>query len=443
MRLRVVLLTAALLVIPAQPTAGGVCIYLTGGPAAAWSPDGKWIALSIVAGERCGGHQLAFLPATGGEPVTVPLPPSPSGFPESLSWAPDSSRLVVAYNDRRLVVHSVTGASEQPIATGSSPAWAPDGSAIAYTAGAEVHRVSPDGTRRQAIGRGGAPTWSPDARSLAYERDGGVYIAAADGSNERFVTEGTAALWSPDGSRVAVRGRDGTTAIVPVGTGNEIEAGRGTPVAWSPAGDQLVLRDSIGAVRVVSANGAARRVAEDVVAVAVDPRREVLATVVRAGWGSEVYLSDLSGARPRKLTGRWNCRLYPRRCHQGTDRADRLVGTDERDVFFPGAGDDRIWARGGHDRVDTAYGRDYVNAGAGNDVVVTQGNDDVIFAGRGVDNIQPGNGEDFVDAGPGPDWVTAAGDGRVDRVRCGPGTDALTADRIDRVASDCERVMRF
>jgi hypothetical protein len=443
MRVRLLVLAAALLVVPVEPTAGGVCIYLTGGPAAAWSPDGNWIALSLVAGERCGGHQLALLPARGGEPVTVPLPQSPSGFPESLSWAPDSSRLVVAYNDRRLVVHSVAGGSEQPIPPGSSPAWAPDGSAIAYVAGGQVYRIAPDGTGRQAIARGGTPTWSPDARSLAYERDGRVYIAAPDGADERFVAAGAAPLWSPDGSRLALRRSDGATATVPIGGGNEIEVGRGAPVAWAPAGDQLVLRDSIGAVRVVSVNGEARRVAEDVVAVAVDPRWEVLATVLRAGWGSEVYLADVSGARPRKITGRWNCRLYPRRCSEGTDRADRLVGTDERDVFFPGGGDDRVWSRSGHDRVDTAYGRDYVNSGPGNDVVRTQGNDDVIFAGRGIDNVTPGNGEDFVDAGPGPDWVTAAGDGRVDRVRCGPGPDAMTADWIDWVASDCEKVMRF
>ncbi|MGH3116430.1 MAG: calcium-binding protein [Gaiellales bacterium] len=129
-------------------------------------------------------------------------------------------------------------------------------------------------------------------------------------------------------------------------------------------------------------------------------------------------------------------------CVHGTDRPDRIIGGHDRDVIFPGAGDDRVWGRGGDDRIDTAYGRDFVDAGADNDIVFTHGNDDRIYGGFGTDHLHPGNGEDFVDGGFGGDTIFVAGDGRADRVRCGRGLDYVYADPVDKVARDCERVRR-
>ena len=45
-----------------------------------------------------------------------------------------------------------------------------------------------------------------------------------------------------------------------------------------------------------------------------------------------------------------------------------------------------------------------------------------------------------INTGSGDDRIEAA-DGRVDRVRCGPGADSVTADRID-VLSGCENITR-
>jgi hypothetical protein len=46
-----------------------------------------------------------------------------------------------------------------------------------------------------------------------------------------------------------------------------------------------------------------------------------------------------------------------------------------------------------------------------------------------------------VSAGAGDDAVNTRGGGR-DRVRCGPGRDTALVDRRDRVARDCERLLR-
>ncbi|MDX6679603.1 MAG: hypothetical protein QOE31_3655, partial [Solirubrobacteraceae bacterium] len=48
---------------------------------------------------------------------------------------------------------------------------------------------------------------------------------------------------------------------------------------------------------------------------------------------------------------------------------------------------------------------------------------------------------DIVAGGDGKDVIKAR-DGAIDRITCGAGRDRVTADRIDVVARDCERVKR-
>ena len=66
---------------------------------------------------------------------------------------------------------------------------------------------------------------------------------------------------------------------------------------------------------------------------------------------------------------------------------------------------------------------------------------DVICGLDGADRIRPGADRDRVYAGPNADFVLVR-DGQRDIVSCGSGLDSVTADDIDRVASDCERVER-
>jgi Ca2+-binding RTX toxin-like protein len=59
----------------------------------------------------------------------------------------------------------------------------------------------------------------------------------------------------------------------------------------------------------------------------------------------------------------------------------------------------------------------------------------------GNDNIVGGSGRDTVAGGSGNDSIRVR-DGARDRVNCGSGRDTVTADRVDRIARNCERVRR-
>ena len=66
---------------------------------------------------------------------------------------------------------------------------------------------------------------------------------------------------------------------------------------------------------------------------------------------------------------------------------------------------------------------------------------DKIVGGPGADGINGGLGRDLIMAGRGGDRIVA-NDGMRDHIICGAGFDAVKADRRDRVARDCERVVR-
>jgi Ca2+-binding RTX toxin-like protein len=88
---------------------------------------------------------------------------------------------------------------------------------------------------------------------------------------------------------------------------------------------------------------------------------------------------------------------------KGTNKADKLVGSD---------GDDSISALAGNDRVNARDGDDKVLAGPG---------------------------KDTVSGGPGDDTINVKGGG-ADRVSCGTGDDTVKADKKDSVSRNCETV---
>jgi len=99
----------------------------------------------------------------------------------------------------------------------------------------------------------------------------------------------------------------------------------------------------------------------------------------------------------------------------GAAQAARIAGT---------SGDDRLV---GTARADTIRG------GAGRDV---------LFGLAGTDFLEGGAGRDRAEGGPGNDRIAVEYDGSRDTVRCGSGTDTVTADLTDTVAGDCELVGR-
>jgi Ca2+-binding RTX toxin-like protein len=96
-------------------------------------------------------------------------------------------------------------------------------------------------------------------------------------------------------------------------------------------------------------------------------------------------------------------------------------------------GNDRIFGGSGFDTISGNGGDDRISAGSGNDTVTGDSGADRIDGGTGTDDLNGGRGPDFIDAL----------DGEADHIVCGPGRDAVLADRrIDDVARDCERVRR-
>lgn len=86
-------------------------------------------------------------------------------------------------------------------------------------------------------------------------------------------------------------------------------------------------------------------------------------------------------------------------------------------------------------------GPDRINAAAGNDCLISGGGADKISGGQGNDHLYPGGGRDRISGGAGDDKIFAV-DNRRDTINCGTGTDSVVANKRDRVAKNCEKVIR-
>ena len=104
----------------------------------------------------------------------------------------------------------------------------------------------------------------------------------------------------------------------------------------------------------------------------------------------------------------------------GAGGNDALYGTDSADVILGGSGNDTLSGGMGNDRIVGGPGRDAI---AG---------DRPARCNELHCDFMDGYGNDTIDAR----------DGARDSIQCGPGRDVVRADRIDRVADDCERVVR-
>lgn len=306
-----------------------------------------------------------------------------------------------------------------------SPSWSPDGQQLVFVSPPgggspqNIWAARPDGSARRQLTTGSVrdadPRWSPDGSTIAFDsnRNGHsqLYEIAADGSGLRNVSHSTSndrdPDWSPDGkSLVFVSGRS-LELIGADGTGRRSLGIDGVWPAWSPDGRQIAyVRD--GSLHVVGADGKG----DDVVY-----RLDVLDDFA-IGWGRIADPARLAVLPPCLL------RLAPGR-HRlaGSSSGDALYGGSGADVLLGGAGSDLIWGYGGNDRIAGGSGPDAIDAGAGNDIV---------YGGPGSDYILGGSGND----------VIYARDGARDQIICGTGRDRVVADRVDRVAHDCERVTR-
>jgi Tol biopolymer transport system component len=81
-----------------------------------------------------------------------------------------------------------------PLSSAAGGAFPGDNGPIAYTCGASICQVNPDGSnQRTLISNGVDPTWSSDETAIAYVTTSGITIADADGSFPALLPTGPAA----------------------------------------------------------------------------------------------------------------------------------------------------------------------------------------------------------------------------------------------------------
>jgi Tol biopolymer transport system component len=175
------------------------------GPAfPAWSPEGRLIAFVSWQANQ---PEVFVVESDGSEPRRL----TTSGVvPAPLSWSPDGARLALTLEREGTPwVHilELNTTTVTPLAEGTAPSWSPDGARIAFasarTGNGEIYSTELNGGSPRRLTRTTStivrdawswwPTYSPDGRQIAFQSNRGgtidVFTMDADGQEPRNLTD--------------------------------------------------------------------------------------------------------------------------------------------------------------------------------------------------------------------------------------------------------------
>ena len=228
----------------------------------------------VYSSDRDGDHEI-YLRKADGPVVQLTRNSADDSWPV---WSPDGRKIAFVSDrdgDAEVFVMNADGARVRQLTRNSpsspeaadaadhSPAWSPDGSALAFVSlrdggEPEIYRMEADGseqvrlTRTEAWTSDFAPAWSPNGKYIVFSSDRvnvfnvEVYRMRADGSDVRRLTRTADGIdddnpeYSPDGTRIAfsstrVDGRRDLYTMTP--SGRDVR-----PLGGDPALDELTPR---------------------------------------------------------------------------------------------------------------------------------------------------------------------------------------------------------
>jgi TolB protein len=452
-----------------------------------WSPDGSRIAW----GPYAAPGDLYTASATGGDVRRLTTDGRPKYPP---LWSPIGSTLVYPRGFDApgwdLFLVDADGSGPTQVTRGGenlNPSWSPDGSKIAFSrqtsSESAIYVVRPDGTELHRVAgtlaSSGEVDWSPDSTKIAYtnavnsgySRYGGrgqeIFVVNADGSEDRRLTElaprlayDAAPTWSPDGDQILFRRGYGTGVLMTMNPDGKCEGvlESTTSAIGAPSWQPLPSGPRVGpkTCRAVSVEATGTALGDlSSFLIAATLRNEGTETLTnlfvtfkasRHDLGITPYGSDCSSIPTGIL-----CRID--RLERRETRViaalgtARRVGADQRGRDVQLRADVKVTADGPLSTTERETNEARFTPGRctsrdrGRGRIDGTRFPDRICGRRGADDIHPWAGKDIVNAGGGRDRIFSRDD-KADVITCGPGRDRVVADREDKVARDCESVLR-